>query len=720
MPSTLSRVRGVHASLVLALLAPWAFAAPAAGQQTRRLTAARVAAGRAIVLDGDMSDEGWQRAEVATDFVQAEPREGAPATNATRIRVVYDETTIYIGIECEQRDAPRVTTSLARDFPFEDNDTLGIILDPFNDDRNGFNFTITPDGAMRDNEIANDGANPNPNWNAVWDVRAKRSADGWTAEVAIPFKTLRYPDAPGAVWGANFNRRVRSKNEISYWSPVPRRHTLNRVSLAGDLAGIDPAPPGRNLKVTPYGLAKAVRRDGHADPDADVGADLKYSVTTRLTLDLTVNTDFSEVEVDTQQVNLTRFPLYFPEKRPFFLENAELFHFGVRPNEKGGDGQAEEFIGFFSRRIGLSADGQPLPLWGGARLTGRMGRYSLGVLQVSTREQGAQPQNDYTVARVRRNLMRSSDAGVIVMNRHGQRGDDSRMVGGDLNFQFMDRLMITSFLARTSSPGKDGHAGKVFARWADNRIDAFATYIDISKNLDPSMSFVPRRDMRIVRGEFNWKYRPKVPRIRELVPHVSSRHLTNQAGDLRTRRYHTGLWTYFHDGSKFEVFRQHDQEVLDAPFRIHSGVVLPVGNYGYDSWTFQYFHNPSSALSGNLSYQAGEFWSGHIRAAGYRLLARVRPRFSVEARYDRNHVELPQGNFDTDLIGVRVQHSLSTRQFVDLLFQYNSKDDVVGYQARYNLIHRPLSDLFVVFQSDTRAAVRVQALTVKFTRLVDF
>jgi hypothetical protein len=701
-------------------MACWWIAHPAAAQ-SRRLEARPLPLGQVILVDGELSDEGWRRSDVATDFIQSVPREGAPATNATFVRILYSATHLYIGVDCPQADAPILTTTLARDFAFEDTDTFGITLDPFNDDRNGFTIVTTPDGALRDVEITNDGANTNPNWNAVWEVRTVQRADGWSAEIEIPFKSLRFSRAPGATWGINFSRRVRSKNEVSYWSPVARRYTMTRVSLAGDLVGIQGIEPGRNLKLTPYGVGRAVQRGGDTDPDVDAGVDLKYSVTTSTTLDLTFNTDFSEVEVDTQQVNLTRFPLFFPEKRGFFLENADLFHFGVRPSERGGGPQGEEFIGFFSRRIGLSPQGRPLPLWGGGRLTGRAGPYSLGVLQVSTREEGSQPQNDYTVARIKRNIFGQSDTGGIFMNRNGPDGDFSRVAGADLNVQLRNRVTFTSFLARSSSPGQDGLAGKLYGRYEDGNIEAYAVYVDISDDFDRTMSFIPRLDMRVGRGEVTWRQRPNVFNIREIEWHQSSRYITNQDGDVRTRRHHTGAWVYFHDGSRMEFFRQDEFERLDLPFEIHPGILLPTGDYPFDSWTVQYYHNPSGIISGALVANWGEFWNGTIRAVDARLMVRLRPRFFVEGRYERNDIDLPEGKFQTDLVGFRAHHALSTRQFFDLFIQYNSQQDVFSYQGRYNLIHRPLSDLFVVFQSEKRSGVdRVNAFTVKFTRLFDF
>lgn len=699
-------------------------AADAAQRGQRRSLAARpLGEAQAIVVDGELAEDAWRDVEPATGFIQQEPRSGAPSTERTEIRVAYDASQLYIGVVCYTGSSRILTTSLARDFNTEDTDTVGIVLDTFDDGRNGLLFVITPDGARRDVQITNDGANINADWNAVWDVRTRRTPTGWTAEVAIPFKTLRFPAAGSGRWGINFNRRLRDSNEMSYWNAVPRPHGITRVSAAGVLTNVRDFPSGRNLKLTPYVVGKGVSQNGDADPDLQIGGDLKYSLSTTTTVDLTVNTDFSETEVDAREVNLTRFPLFYPEKRQFFLENADLFHFGVRPNEKGGGTSGEEYIGFFSRRIGLAADGTPLPLWGGGRLTGRTGPYSYGLLQVSTRTEGKHPSSHYTVARAKRNLFGQSDGGVIVMNREGAGGDHSRIVGGDLNLQF-GHMNVTSFLSKAFSPGATGrtHAGKIFAGWADPRLEIFGTWVEVGSGYDRSMSYIPRRDIRMFRGEVNWKYRPKSGFIRELHPHATQRYILNGASELRTKKQHLGLWVNFHDGSRVEIYQQREFERLDQYFDIEKSVRLPAGDYAFNSWVGNFVLNPTRALSGSVKLQRGGFWNGTLDGIETRLAMRLRPRAILEARYERNQVDLPTGAFDTHLSSLRVHYAFSTRQFLDALVQYSSQDEIFSYQGRYNLIHRPLSDLFVVV-SEERAydlGRRVRSIAVKFNRLLDF
>ena len=348
----------------------------------RVLHAVRTA--EAIRLDGELSERAWQNAEAARDFVQAEPYEGSPATEATEVRVLFNEESLYIGIFCRDTEPERIlTNSLKEDFDPRDDDSFEIILDTFLDSRNGYLFTTNPHGAKRDAQVTDEGREINADWDTVWDVRTQRTSEGWTVEIVIPFKSLSFEEnRTQGVWGINFGRRIRRKNEIVYWSPVPRRYEITRLSLAGELSGMEGIARGRNLRLKPY-LATDFSRFAAGDHiviRGKEGLDVKYSITPSLTLDLTGNTGFSQVEVDEQQINLTRFPLFFPEKREFFLENSGIFQFGDIPGERGSRSRETQL--FFSRRIGLSDDGEPIPIWGGARLSGQVGKYRLGFLSM--------------------------------------------------------------------------------------------------------------------------------------------------------------------------------------------------------------------------------------------------------------------------------------------------------------------------------------------------
>jgi hypothetical protein len=376
-----------------------------------------------ISLDGRLDEPVWQTAPAATDFYQWQ-RPGVLATEQTEARFLYDDDNLYVGVIMWDSDiGGRVVNELKEDFNFRDTDGITVLIDTLHDRRSGFTFGTNPAGAKRDGQLSNDGGQNN-DFDTVWDVKVSVNEDSWIAEYVIPFKSLRFRDIPQQEWGLNLSRRVLRKNEESMWSPIPVRFTAIKISLAGTLRGIENVRQGRNLKVKPYAAAGITQvRTGNEMQtmrsltrlnDYDGGVDLKYGITPSLTFDTTYHTDFAQVEVDQQQVNLTRFNLFFPEKRDFFLENAGTFNFGTA-NTFGAN--ASNLVPFFSRRIGLSASGTPIPIVGGARLSGQAGRYDLGFLMMKTDEFGGTPSNNYAVGRVKRNLLTRSSVGAIFTNR---------------------------------------------------------------------------------------------------------------------------------------------------------------------------------------------------------------------------------------------------------------------------------------------------------------
>ncbi len=350
----------------------------------RKVTALHVES--PIVIDGNLDEAAWSLAEPAADFIQNEPRTGEPSTERTEVRILYDDENLYLGVYCfDSLGREGVTLStLARDYPPRDTDHFTMVFDTFDDNRNGFSLSTNPGGAMRDGQITGDGETRNYDWDGIWYVKTQITELGWQAEIAIPFRTFRFRDQEQQVWGLNFGRRIRRKNESTHWSAIPRPYATYRVSMAGELNGLSGIRQGKSLYVKPYISSPVVRREGDdVDFTPDVGLDLKYGVTTGLALDATVNTDFSQVEADQQQINLTRFSLFFPEKREFFLENAALFQ--VKRTGRGPGSGNRDLIAFFSRRIGLSG-GQAVPILGGTRLTGRVGQYRIGLLSIQTDE----------------------------------------------------------------------------------------------------------------------------------------------------------------------------------------------------------------------------------------------------------------------------------------------------------------------------------------------
>src|SRR5436309_1986942 len=474
-------------AVVAALIPTRSVAATDAIQLTSpdgRRTVTAVEARTPIALDGSLDEEAWRQAEPAAAFLQAEPHEGQPATELTEVRVVFDRDALYIGAVChDAAEATLIVNDIRKDFNSAEQDSFELILDTFADRRNGFVFMTNAVGAKFDAQIANEGREVNPSWDAVWTVAAKRGSDGWSVEMRIPFKTLRFERGADRIWGVNFSRRIRRKNEIDYWSPVPRVYNLYRASFGGTLAGLPDASQGRNLRIKPFVAAHSTRGVGAGtfSSGSDVGVDMKYGATPSLTVDATAKPDFAQAEADEQQVNLTQFSLYYPEKREFFLENSGTFYFGDIPRESRlGNARfappEEEVLLFFSRRIGLTGDGQAIPIVAGARLTGRAGAYGVGLMTIRADPEGAQSGDNYAVLRARRDILRNSDIGAIFLSRQsaGASTDRNEVAGVDANFRFIRALSFNGFLARSWTPGVNGGemAGKGSAAWNDNFVHA--------------------------------------------------------------------------------------------------------------------------------------------------------------------------------------------------------------------------------------------------------
>ena len=698
-------------------------------QEGKRITAHWTAG--PIQIDGRLEESDWDLAEPVSDFVQVEPREGGTPTERTEVRVLFDENRLYIGVYLYDSSPDRILINdLQRDFQTHEGDVFGVIVDAFHKQRTSFAFFTNAEGAKNDSQGLGDGRYTNTSWDGIWYTASQFQEDGWTCEIAIPFKTLRFEAQENQVMGINFKRRIRRKNEDLYWSLVPRRYNSHRASLSGDLLLERRITPGRNLQVKPFATfnLEHTRLAGErsTDGDPEVGVDVKYSLTPGLTLDLTYNTDFSQVEVDTEQINLTRFSLFFPEKRDFFLENANLFQFGDVPSERGPR-RSEENQLFYSRRIGLSSQGTPLPLLGGARLTGRVGPVALGLMNIHQEETEADSSNNFTVMRVSYDLLENSDVGAILVSRDGGNpGDYNRTYGVDVNLEFLQKLRINSFLAGTQTPGLKGHnwETKISGQWDDGFLQIRGFFADVGENFNPEVGFVPRHGVRIY--QYNLSLRPRPAGdgfIREIHPHGNTKYYTDRDNLTLTKDSHYGLQFFFRDRSNFEVSVDPQFERLREPFRLREGVVIPPGDYGYNELKVEYSSDQSQLLSGSVDLTTGGFFDGDktsIDLAGNLLL---KPNFFAKFSYGYNNIDLKEGSFRADLYGMSLHYSLNPRVFADVFLQYNQDINKVLTNVRFNWIHHPLSHLSLVFTEERFAGLSTdvsRAFIVKYTHLMQF
>jgi len=734
-------MRPVAAFILLAVPAPSLAAQDQAMRSPvdRRQVAAVRSTG-AITVDGVLDEPVWSQAAPADRFVQAEPREGDPSTESTEVRVAFDDESLYIGVVCHESDAAAaMVNEIRKDFSGREQDTFEVLLDTFADRRNGFVFATNPEGAKADTQIANEGREVNANWDAVWWVQARRGTEGWTAEFRIPFKTLRYDGGEARTWGINFSRRIRRKNEISYWSAVSRAYTIYRASSDGDLVGLPALRPGRNLRLKPFILGGAVRGTGGSSFafDKSVGVDVKAGVTPSLTLDVTANPDFAQAEADEQQVNLTQFSLFFPEKREFFLENSGIFYFGdIKRNQRQASRfrpPEEDLLLFFSRRIGLNDKGEQQPLAGGVRLTGRAGQFGVGVMTLQGQANDGKPGENYTVARVRHDLFKSSDIGAIVLSREpsGSSTDFNRVAGVDANFRFFNNLSLNGFAARSDSPGvtTNQKAAKASIGWEDSGKRLGTSIMTIGEGFRDDLGFTRRTG--VTRSFFDAAFMPRPESlekkygIRELEPHGRVWSYYDPSGALVTRNAHIGNQITWKHGSYVEYAFEPRTEAIARPFAIFPGVTIPIGRYDWTQHLLLFESDHSRVLSGSARVTVGGFWSGRQTTSQISLLFRPTYRLVVDAGLQVSDITLhmPEAAFVTTLGNLRVGYAFSTSMFLDTLLQYRTDVHQFSANVRFNLIHRPLSDFFVVYNesqfTDAQQAAG-RGLVVKYTQMFAF
>jgi len=693
-----------------------------------------------IVLDGAIGDEAWADAQPTGEFVQAEPHEGQPSTETTEVRIAFDDEALYFAVYCRDTEAARlVVNDIRKDFVQAEQDSFEVLLDTFADRRNGFVFVTNPEGAKSDTQIANEGREVNTNWDAVWHVVARRQPDGWSAEIRIPFKTLRFDPGDGRTWGVNFARRIRRKNEVAYWSPVPRAYSIYRASQGGNLVGLPNVDPGRNLRVKPFAVASTTRATGGGafDGSADVGLDLKYGVTPALTLDLTVNPDFAQVEADEQQVNLTRFSLFYPEKREFFLENSGVFYFGDIPrNQRNARSRfsppEEDLLLFFSRRIGLTENGEQIPIVGGARLTGRAAGFGVGVMSMQTGDSDALPATNYTVLRARRDVLTNSDVGAIVMNRQSSAsGDYNRVVGADANFRFFRNLSWNSFFAKSTTPGATAGelTWKTSLGWEDNFNHFQYSVLNVDDDFRADIGFVRRTGVRKHFVDAGIRPRPEWLRklgFREIHPHNRLNVYTDLDNDVVTRSDHWAVSLFFENGGFVEYAVNPRADLLTAPFPVRPAVSIPVADYAWNEYQLTLESDHSRMMSVSATITNGGFYDGTQNAQRVALSVRPSFRLLVDVGVQRNDITLrtPAAAFVTTLVAARTAYSFSTNMFLDSLLQYNTDVKQFNANVRFNLIHRPLSDFFVVYNeqqfTDRPDVVHGRAVIVKYTQMLSF
>jgi len=693
-------------------------------------------------IDGVLDDDVWHNAAPASGFVQAEPDEGHPATEATEVRIAYDGATLYIAAYMHD-SSPRgiVVNDLRKDFEEQNQDDFEVLLDTFGDRRNGYIFLTNAAGAKADRQFANEGRELNTSWDAVWTVVTKRVADGWTAEIAIPFRSLRFHDGPDQHWGINFSRRIRRKNEIDFWSPVPRAYNLTRASLAGDLTGLNTASVGRDLRIKPYVAGRTVRELGGQSfsQTGDVGVDAKYGVTPGLTLDVTVNPDFAQVEADEQQVNLTQFSQFFPEKREFFLENSGMFYVGDTPrNNRVSTAPTpdEDLLLFFSRRIGLTATGLPVPIPAGVRVSGTAAGFGIGALSMRTQSLDTSSAASFSVLRMRRNVGRGSDVGILFMSHDpsDSTGDYNRVAGADATIRFAGRVDWNTFFMRSFSPNDPTgqYAARTSVNFEGNFLHVKPGVLEIGSGFRDDLGYYRRTDVR--KWMLDMGIRPRFASlrslgIREMHPHVVWAYYERpEDREMIAKNLHTGYTFFLTNGGYVEASVNPRFERIETPFEVDPGVpAIPAGGYGWTEVQLRGSTDASRVVSGDFTFITGGFWTGTQHTTNVSATLHPTSRLRVSGGMSRTAATLEgpdDPHFVASLYTARMSYSFSTAAFVDALTQYDPSTKQLSANVRLNVIHHPLSDLFIVYNDQqyvTPDAPRAgRGLTIKVTQMMAF
>lgn len=687
-----------------------------------------------VDIDGLLDDPPWQAAQFQGQFTQREPEEGAPASEKTEVGFLYDENNLYIGVRCYDSEPDKIIArEMRRDAIVDDDDYFELVLDTYHDYRSGYYFITNPHGVKREAVLANEGRDYNPAWDGVWLCKAKITDDGWFVEIAIPWKTLRFAEQDSSVWGINFARMIRRKNEHVYWQLIPRDFGrgagLFRLSEAGSLHGIADAKMGGNLELRPYflgGMENDLNTNFATDRLGDIGLDAKVALTANLALDLTLNTDFAQVEADQEQVNLTRFSLYYPEKREFFLEGAELFSFGGSGGNRWHREESDMNL-FYSRRLGL-VDGHEARILGGAKMVGKVGKYQVGVINILTDNVTVQEEDEttkvnaknFTVVRVRRDILRRATIGMMFLNKEDLRSSDfNRSLGLDGHFPLSHYFTISGYLAATFGPeeadegqtinmNKQNLAGKLTLGYNSDLWEASASYQDVGALFNPEIGFMRRTDFRLSSASVEYSPRPKESSvIRQFSFQLEGSYRSDHDNRMLESEIEASFSIDFQNSSRFRINIQRESEFIDYDWEVREGFLIPEGTYTGFMYSISAESDKSRAIAGEIDIDYGSYYTGHQMRFGLNgTVTRLR-RIRMEVDYNHNYIDLPEGSFHTNTLGLRMFYFFSTTLYLKAYVQwnddkyYNAGKEKIVSDILLRWIYSPACNLYLVY-NDSR------------------
>lgn len=653
-----------------------------------------------ITLDGNLNELCWSQAKRISNFTQRELIEGAPPTERTEVAVVYTTNKLYVGFWGYDSDPSKlIANRMNRDFRWSGDDNFEMIISTFNDNRNGYLFVTNPNGARADVLISEEGAGMNMSWNGVWDVVTAVTDDGWFAEFEIPFSTLKFPKRNNQIWAINFERNIRRKREQLMWQGWYRIHDIEQISQAGKLVGMEGIKAKNKIEIKPY-VSGGVERDEKWDGRFRFGGDVNYDITPMLKLNLTVHTDFAQVEADRTRINLSRFSLYYPEKRQFFLEGKDNFQLNL--------GRGNQI--FYSRQIGLH-DGEEVPIIAGARLFGKQNRTNIGVLSIQTAELDSVPTTNYSVVRISQDVFKQSNVGIMATSKI-MNGRENFVYGANFNYtttkMFGDKnLVVNGSIAQSQTSDEENRRNLSYhasLAYHNDIIEYDMAMVEVQDNFNPEIGFLRRHNYRMYYTEFQYNPRPKwLPFFRNLVfkPIDINYYVNSETGEMESVYYEwrpLGFKTKSGEFMEFNV--KHNFDRLEDPFEIQDEIVIPVGEYWNNRLEIQAatFRGRKISMFSEVSW--GGFYTGKRTELATRVTYNISKHWNLYTIWGRNYVNLPEGSFITDEIASRIQYAYNPKLNTSLFGQWNTEGQDMLLNFRVNWIPKIGTDFyFVVNQS---------------------
>jgi len=693
-------------------------------------------------IDGRLDDQVWSQVEFDDSFTQREPVEGGEPTEKTEIAIIYDDKNLYIGARLFDSEPGKIqATNMKRDGTFGTDDYFDVVFDTFHDLRNGYSFTTNPLGMRVDFSYSEDGRSRNRDWDGIWEAKTHIDENGWYLEMAIPWQTLRFREGDDQIWGAHFVRRIGRKSEDDIWRFVPLdagRLGQERFSEMGDIIGLNGLKMGGKYEIKPYltgGLQKDEQTSFIRKELGDFGVDFKVNITSTLTADFSVNTDFAQVESDQEQINLTRFSLFFPEKRDFFLEGAETFKFGAGKYTLGSP-QSSPIQLFHSRRIGI-VDGNRVPILAGGRITGKFGKTSLGVISIQTDnaifDDGVteSPGTNFSIFRLKRDVFSRSTVGFMFLNKQENQGDYNRSFGFDSNFNVTRSLSFNVVGAGTYNTGesnkKNNFAGTVGMDWTSDLWQYSVSYLEIEKSFNPEIGFIRRKDIKRTDAGIAYSPRPvNWASIRKINFGARGYYQTDGNNMVVNKEISGSFSINFESTANFSIRVNQKYEFLNTDFEVRPGLVIGKNGYTNTNMRTSYRFDSNKAVGGSVSVNGGDFFTGSTRGGGFSTNIKVLSRIIGSASFNYNRIKLPDGHFNTSRLSTRLSYTFNPDFFIKGFFQWVNDDLLLEDRDRLssNVIlrytYRPGSDFyFVVNQEDlvgqNRSVKKNRTILAKFT-----